>query len=730
MYSKGCQRLTFLILLLAIVIGFKAFPQSNRLLIVRFANPEYDFATQTYCLDVEFQSDTIDVLLYQMNVRFFYPDNILEFQSLGEFQGGYGPVSPNPPVITTYSDTSGQALFGFDGAAEYVNGAVQLLDLGNLVYISNTGWTKLFNICFHVDDPNALYTDDFWPSVIWDLEENPADGGFIGGSGGVVMTVIGTLNPLTSYPAKENVVQFNWQYDGIPGIPYGYPVNNISISTRVAPEIKIDSTLTFSYDYVTLAIKAWHFFDISTMTLTLDYNSSVLDYCCCTPDPGIAANFSVEIPYAGRLQINSSEIATDYSDGSALFYLTFKFPGGTSALSWYDNGTSCQFVNSNTGLPLYDSPISAFYIPGNVSNGQYIWTGVTSANWNTSTNWQNNFIPGRFSDVIINSSPMPANWPTYTGNFTLGEQCKNIKLNGSAQLIITGSLAINPGDTINVNETGLLNVGGSWINSGTFIPGSGIVNFTGPGPRNIRGGVLPDNYVPGYVLSSFTQGMTAISGGSAGPAGDNAHSDVNIGFIFKYLGVNYSQVRLNTNGWLSFNLTGNDATSDNNILLFNTSAPTTTIAPWWDDLRADGSASVSYKTMGTSPNSIFIAEWKNILAYSSEASTRLNFQVKLYETSGIIEFCYGNVVAGTHNVNEGASIGIKDAIGGPGNYKEAKFGTSNLMIACLRSNQDWPTVNYRFTPALAATQEVFYKMTVSPSASLILERNVIVTGSE
>jgi hypothetical protein len=105
-----------------------------------------------------------------MNLRLFYPDNILEFQSLGEFQGGYGPVSPDPPVITTYSDTSGMAFFGFDGAAEYVNGAVELLELGNPVYISDTGWTKLFNICFHVDDPEANYTDNFWPSVIGTLK--------------------------------------------------------------------------------------------------------------------------------------------------------------------------------------------------------------------------------------------------------------------------------------------------------------------------------------------------------------------------------------------------------------------------------------------------------------------------------------------------------------------------------------------------------------------------------
>ena len=39
---------------------------------VRLANPEYDCVAQTYCVDVEFQSNTADQQLFGMNVRFFY----------------------------------------------------------------------------------------------------------------------------------------------------------------------------------------------------------------------------------------------------------------------------------------------------------------------------------------------------------------------------------------------------------------------------------------------------------------------------------------------------------------------------------------------------------------------------------------------------------------------------------------------------------------------------------
>src|SRR6187402_1997968 len=64
---------------------------------VRFANPTFACATDQYCLDVEFLSDTDSVQLFGMNVRLFYDDVNMEFDTITDYQGGYGPVSPNPP---------------------------------------------------------------------------------------------------------------------------------------------------------------------------------------------------------------------------------------------------------------------------------------------------------------------------------------------------------------------------------------------------------------------------------------------------------------------------------------------------------------------------------------------------------------------------------------------------------------------------------------------------------
>jgi len=203
-----------------------ALQSQTPVITVRFANPQNDCVTQEYCLDVELRSDISDQELFGMNVRFFYDDDVLEFVDFRDYQGGYGAVAPDPPIIST-SEPAGPALFNFPGAAEFVNGAIQLVNLGPPPIILDTAaWSKLFQICFLVDDPNANL-DTFCPSVVWDLEQNPLNGGFLAGDDGVVMTIVDPDPNNESLSADENVVQFNWQYIGNGQAPFGEPVDSV-----------------------------------------------------------------------------------------------------------------------------------------------------------------------------------------------------------------------------------------------------------------------------------------------------------------------------------------------------------------------------------------------------------------------------------------------------------------------------------------------------------------------
>lgn len=188
-------------------------------LTVRFNNPQFSCSTYEYCLDVEFQSDVANKELFGMNVRFFIDDRILEYVNLRGFQGGYGAVSPSPANVNY--GTSGIPWFNFTDGADYINGAVQKTNSSAPpIYISTSGWTKLFQACFTVDYHNGSETV-FCPPVVWDLEANPNNGGFPNGSSGVVMTVV---NGSDSSPALEHVNQFNWQYTGNGSAPFGEPI--------------------------------------------------------------------------------------------------------------------------------------------------------------------------------------------------------------------------------------------------------------------------------------------------------------------------------------------------------------------------------------------------------------------------------------------------------------------------------------------------------------------------
>lgn len=221
---------------------------------VRFANPQYNCETRVYCLDVEFQSDQEGQELFGMNVRFFYDDVQLELIDFRDFQGGYAPFLPNPAIRNTGSANSGSALFDFlDGhPAEFINGAI-ILDNPEAapIVLPTNDWEKIFQVCFEVTDPN-LDPSSFCPTVVWDLEA-PANGGFLRGDDGVVMTVLDQSGRFDSQPAVERVVHHNWSYNGPGRRPYGTPESIACVTTSCDqhPEILITkSTTTTSFSAV------------------------------------------------------------------------------------------------------------------------------------------------------------------------------------------------------------------------------------------------------------------------------------------------------------------------------------------------------------------------------------------------------------------------------------------------------------------------------------------------
>lgn len=356
------------------------------------------------------------------------------------------------------------------------------------------------------------------------------------------------------------------------------------------------------------------------------------------------------------------------------------------------------------------------YVPG-------MWAGYTSSDWNTASNWDDGIVPSETTVVII--SPMAVHWPAFTGDFAVGTQCGDLTIPAGGLLTVSGNFTINTGKSLTFSGAGELDISGNWTKLGSFTPGAGTVTFSGSNPSSVNyNGTISD--ITSYTRTTFPKSMTHLNDSIIGPAGENTSMDVPIGFTFNYLGTGYTQARICTNGWLSFTLSGTSATNE---ILFNTSTPNLILAPWWDDLKDDATSFLSYNTTGSTPNRIFTAEWHRVLSYSTTGVTsRVTFQVKLFESTNIIEFHYGNPNGGTHGA-EGASIGIEDPTGGSNHFIEATTGSTTAGVTNLVSNVNWPTVNYRFTPPVATENFNNLKISKTGGSEVSFNCNVIVADS-
>ncbi|MCK6603681.1 MAG: S8 family serine peptidase [Ignavibacteriaceae bacterium] len=124
-----------------------------------------------------------------------------------------------------------------------------------------------------------------------------------------------------------------------------------------------------------------------------------------------------------------------------------------------------------------------------------------------------------------------------------------------------------------------------------------------------------------------------------------------IGFSFKFYGQPKTQVRISSNGFLTFGtLTTNTFT---NSSIPSAGAPNDMIAPFWDDLDGSNQGTVHYQSFADK----FVVQYTNWPRYS--ATGGLTFQIVL-QRSGKILFYYNNLNSGTLN---SATIGIENADG-------------------------------------------------------------------
>ncbi len=145
---------------------------------------------------------------------------------------------------------------------------------------------------------------------------------------------------------------------------------------------------------------------------------------------------------------------------------------------------------------------------------------------------------------------------------------------------------------------------------------------------------------------------------------DNRSYQAPIGFDFYYLGVRYTQFSANLNGTIDFSASASDGNNGgtgpygpNYNNAFSTAGETNlALAPLYADLWTADSEAVpiatclAYTVAGSAPNRVLTVEWLNFDEWDvpiNSPAYSINMQVKLYESSGVIQFVYGTMTTGT-----------------------------------------------------------------------------------
>lgn len=239
--------------------------------------------------------------------------------------------------------------------------------------------------------------------------------------------------------------------------------------------------------------------------------------------------------------------------------------------------------------------------------------------------------------------------------------------------------------------------------------------------------------VSAYSFAQTSGTYTAITGGTVlGAIGDDEQKFVDpavplggtvttgvgfpIGFNFTYNGIVFDRLAINNNGWISLGQSslGANAVNINSSSSFtkplsqtSTATPTllrNRIGGLAMDLQGQTGSSLRIETTGTSPNKICVIQWAGFREYSSTGDN-FNFQIRLKETSNIVETVYGAFT--TASTTFAAQVGLSGTLPSDFNLRTTTTNWSATTAGTVNTAENTLTATvkptsgqtYTWTPA-------------------------------
>jgi len=193
------------------------------------------------------------------------------------------------------------------------------------------------------------------------------------------------------------------------------------------------------------------------------------------------------------------------------------------------------------------------------------------------------------------------------------------------------------------------------------------------------------------------------------PLGTNTPNTLNvgfpIGFSFSFNGYTFDRFSVSANGWISLgisSLTGtNDvfgqiATNPISILvpldpnppkksLIKPAELRSRISALGYNLAATATSEIRFQTLGVAPNRVLVVQWKNYSPRNGsgviDTAHVYNFQIKLYETSNIIDVVYGNMLFGFSGYSAQVGLGGNDETDYHNRWVSSNVSSTNSWAA-------------------------------------------------
>jgi len=194
---------------------------------------------------------------------------------------------------------------------------------------------------------------------------------------------------------------------------------------------------------------------------------------------------------------------------------------------------------------------------------------------------------------------------------------------------------------------------------------------------------------------------------------DQFFDDINIGFNFSYGNDTFSKLGVSANGYIVLGTLANTS-SESPIADLNNA-----ISALGGDLRSKNGSTIRTELIGSAPDRIRIIQWRNFR--HNNRNGNLNFQLKLYEGSGKIEFSYGNNSIDYNGFGDYFSLGYDVQVGLKGN-SNTDFNSRQLNWNVFQG-ENWNTTNTEVADNNSSVVDLWFNSVPNTDLNFSFTRN-------